>query len=218
MLPVSCSLVLFIGISNLLDKKVRKKSFSAFDIFVIHKSKDFGVRSQILLHGSPPPFIFLQKIGIFWTKRAKNGWMLFVKIVALCCYNLLNWSVLETYWILLVFVKIWFNLVILLADIPRKMSFLSGIHETYWNASLSWESQSELANAEGDTASNLLQTLEHIRNIFSHNTEYLSSGNIFSQQILAKSAPIAREDTQVGSTLEQKQLWPKNSNWDTTRA
>ena len=144
--------------------------------------------------------------------------MLFVKIVALCCYNLLNWSVLETYWILLVFVKIWFNLVILLADIPRKMSFLSRIHETYWNASLSWESQSELVNAEGDTASNLLQTLEHIRNIFSHNTEYLSSGNIFSQQILAKSAPIAREDTQVGSTLEQKQLWPKNSNWDTTRA
>lgn len=56
-----------------------------------------------------------------------------------------------------------------------------------------------MVNAEGDTASNLLQTLEHIRNIFSHNTKYLSSGNIFSQQILAKSAPIAQEDTQVGN-------------------
>ena len=89
------------------------------------------------------------------------------------------------------------------------MSFLSRIHETYLDASFSWESQSELVNAEGDTASNLLQTLEHIRNIFSHNTEYLLSGNIFSRQILAKSAHIAREDTQVGSTLEQKKLWPK---------
>ena len=156
-----------------------------------------------------PPFIFLQKIGFFWTKRAKNGWMLFLKIVALCCYNLLNWSVLETYWILLMFVRIWFNMPFLLTNIPRKMSFLSRIHESYWNVSFSWESQSELVNAEGDTASNLLQTLEHIRNIFSHNTEYLSSGNIFSRQILAKSAHIAREDTQVGSTLEQKKLWPK---------
>ena len=142
-------------------------------------------------------------------QRAENGWILFVKSVALCCYNLLNQSVLEVYWILLMFVRFWFNLLIYLADIPRKMSFLIRIHETYWNVSLSWESQSELVNAEGDTASNLLQTLEHIRNIFSHNTEYLSSGNIFSRQILAKSAHIAREDTQVGSTLEQKKLWPK---------
>ena len=57
-------------------------------------------------HGAPHPHThsyFSKKSGVFWTKRAKNGWMLFVKIVALCCYNLLNWSVLETYWILLVF-------------------------------------------------------------------------------------------------------------------